>query len=192
MIIKSQYCSRLASLPRFKRIHAYTFGSPPCVSQSLAEEYTKYVSGYIFESDLVPRISYGSLLDFRELIICANEVLKSRVDEREKMKVVDARRRQLVGGGVPLHPKAVHCGKVYFIYKTSRVPRKAGLDDGGDEDSGSEHPLIDDARKHYIVEESHPDNFLSLHVRMNLVYHHFPSNYKKGLEQSLTWIETKG
>jgi hypothetical protein len=181
MIIKSQYWARFSSLPKFKMLHTYTFGAPPCVSQSLAEEYKKYASGYIFESDLVPRISYGSLLDFRELIICANRAIKSRAGEREKMKVVDARRRELVGS--PLHPKAVHCGSLYFIYKTSRVPKRAGLDDDVDiEDE-------DGRSKHYVVEESHAENFLNLHVRLNLAYHHFPSSYKKGIEQSIAYMK---
>jgi pimeloyl-ACP methyl ester carboxylesterase len=93
MIIKARHWERIARLSSFKKIHAYTYGAPPCVSTILAEEYKAYMSGYIFESDLVPRISYGSILDFRELIVCANEAMKTQASEREKMRSVDARRK---------------------------------------------------------------------------------------------------
>jgi hypothetical protein len=83
----------------------------------------------------------------------------------------------------------VHVGKIYMIYKTSRISRTDSFDEGGEEKGETGEKESGDLSKHYMVEESHADNFLALHVRMNLVYHHFPSNYKKGLEQSLAWMK---
>lgn len=172
MIIKSNYWGRITSIPTFKRIHAYTFGSPPTASRNLAEEYSGFVSGYVFESDIVPRISYGAILDFRELIICAHGVLNTKTCVEDKMILIDKRRLQLLETN--RHIKAVHTGQIYIIFKKSRMcpPRERCRDSGND--IGNE----------YVVEKSSPCNFLSMHIRMNQLIHHSPKNYKKGLERA--------
>ncbi|KAJ3213153.1 hypothetical protein HDU67_003240, partial [Dinochytrium kinnereticum] len=45
-------------------LHMYGLGTPPVVSGELAEEFGEYFDNFIFEADFVPRLSYGTILDF--------------------------------------------------------------------------------------------------------------------------------
>jgi hypothetical protein len=54
-------------------MHAYGFAAPPIVSLNLGKRYKDYISTYIFEDDPIPRLSYGHMMDLKNMILCANE-----------------------------------------------------------------------------------------------------------------------
>lgn len=176
MIIKTQHWMRLNGLKHFTRFHVYTFGAPPACSQDIADRFQEHVDGYIYSRDLVPRASYGAILDFRELVLFTNKIIKmSDMSISEKMCRIDSYRKDLVSpaNGNPKHPKAVHVGTLFLITKDSRM-----------NDSPNLLERKEDLQR-FVVERSCSENFMSFHVCLNLMYHHFPMNYKKGLEGSL-------
>jgi hypothetical protein len=78
MLLRGHLPDLKSCTPRFKNLYCYTHASPPSASANLAEEFKQYVDTYVNENDVVPRLSYGSVLDFRELIIAASGALKTK------------------------------------------------------------------------------------------------------------------
>ncbi|KAJ2712811.1 hypothetical protein H4R19_002565 [Coemansia spiralis] len=52
-------------------IQAYCYGPAPCVSDSIADRHRDCIHTYVNRDDLVPRLSYGSVSDFRRMSISA-------------------------------------------------------------------------------------------------------------------------
>lgn len=81
------------------------------------------------------------------------------------------------------HPKVYIPGNVYYIYKTSRAV--AG---DGDKPYLSAEMLASlfgfmnfKDKGHYAVEKSDKKLFLTIPLRSNVLFHHFPDRYEKGL-----------
>ncbi|KAJ2163014.1 hypothetical protein GGF46_000200 [Coemansia sp. RSA 552] len=52
-------------------ISAYCFGPAPCVSENIADRYRDSIYTYINRDDMVPRLCYGSMSDFKRMSISA-------------------------------------------------------------------------------------------------------------------------
>ena len=60
-------------------IHAWNFATAPCCSLDLAckAETEDCIDNFINENDVIPRLSYGNLMDFKELVKFAASELKN-------------------------------------------------------------------------------------------------------------------
>ncbi|KAJ2340619.1 hypothetical protein GGF43_006371 [Coemansia sp. RSA 2618] len=67
-------CARLSGLgvdiSRFD-IHAYCYGPAPCVSDNIADRHRDCIDTYVNKDDMVPRLCYGSISDFKRMSISA-------------------------------------------------------------------------------------------------------------------------
>ncbi|KAJ3162945.1 hypothetical protein HK101_000644 [Irineochytrium annulatum] len=63
------------------RLHCFSFACPPCVSADLAEAQVGWVDSFVNENDMVPRLSYGSMIDLRETIIKAADLMRTKMSE---------------------------------------------------------------------------------------------------------------
>ncbi|CAG8500902.1 27068_t:CDS:10 [Racocetra persica] len=150
-------------------IHAWNFGTPPCCSLDLAckNETMSYIDNFVNENDIVPRLSYGSLIDFRELVkFVANELkngdykkmpskdkhstLMSSIDEYYKNLKSNSREQKLY---IP--------GTVHYLYK-KRNPS---------------NPLLPEV----LCEKSTQELFIDITLRKNFILHHLPEKYDKKL-----------
>ncbi|KAG0174874.1 hypothetical protein DFQ28_006748 [Apophysomyces sp. BC1034] len=105
------------------------FGYAPacCLSLELSEKYKEYIQSFVFADDIVSKLSYGSMMDLKELIIAsaeaAEELGTSRVlwagnFEKEKWKnaferIAECRRRSLESMA---NPRLYVAGTVYQFW----------------------------------------------------------------------------
>ncbi|KAI9471257.1 Alpha/Beta hydrolase protein [Coemansia mojavensis] len=52
-------------------IHAYCYGPAPCVSDNIADRHRDCIDTFVNRDDLVPRLCYGSMSDFKRMSISA-------------------------------------------------------------------------------------------------------------------------
>ncbi|KAJ2805450.1 hypothetical protein H4R20_002088 [Coemansia guatemalensis] len=52
-------------------IRGYCYGPAPCISEGIADRYRDIIQTYVNRDDLVPRLCYGSVSDFRRMSISA-------------------------------------------------------------------------------------------------------------------------
>ncbi|KAJ2591571.1 hypothetical protein IWW49_001466 [Coemansia sp. RSA 1797] len=52
-------------------IHAYCYGPAPCVSDNIADRHRDCIDTYVNKDDMVPRLCYGSMSDFKRMSISA-------------------------------------------------------------------------------------------------------------------------
>ncbi|ORX97624.1 alpha/beta-hydrolase, partial [Basidiobolus meristosporus CBS 931.73] len=71
---------REASTPDFK-IQCYAYGPGPSVSLDLAKKYEDVIHSYVNEGDIICRLSYGSMMDFKAMVLCAAESSDSHLEE---------------------------------------------------------------------------------------------------------------
>lgn len=81
----------------------------------------------------------------------------------------------------------------YFSYQPSKteINFTSSTTSSVSSNTASQHPFIDFAEKHYVVERSDKDHFASVHVKTNMLYHHFPNKYDNGLRKAHEWIVKK-
>ena len=58
------------------KIHCYGYAPACSVSLELSERYKDYIESFVFADDVVSKISYGSMMDVKELIIASAEAAK--------------------------------------------------------------------------------------------------------------------
>ncbi|KAI8850183.1 hypothetical protein BC829DRAFT_432095 [Chytridium lagenaria] len=162
------------------RLHSFGFGSPPCVSGELADGLAGWVDSYTNENDTVPRLSYGSLCDFRDLVIKAAELQKTKLSELDRFTALTTHQTHLHTSN--LSPKVYVPGTVHYIYKTSRVLKKTT------HVPTSGVKAVDDERPHYVLERSDRHRFLDVQVKLDMLWDHIPSRYENGLKKAHDWL----
>ncbi|KAJ3209213.1 hypothetical protein HDU67_006317 [Dinochytrium kinnereticum] len=97
-------------------MRCWSFGCPPCMSRDLADEQAPYNLAFVNESDMVPTLCYGSMMDLRETIIKGAELLKAgKMTEKEKFDTLTEFIQRLRSENV--HPKVYIPGALYHIHK---------------------------------------------------------------------------
>ncbi|KAJ3102382.1 hypothetical protein HDU97_000589 [Phlyctochytrium planicorne] len=133
-------------------LHMYGVGTPPVVSKELSDKYGEFFDHFIFESDIVPRLSYGTILDFRNMIIEAARLSQEKATDAVAFAALDEKRRQLLSTSEGT--RLCVPGSIYYMYSTvanvgrrtarrlrkRMLEREFGWKDGGveeeDEDAG--------------------------------------------------------
>jgi hypothetical protein len=166
-------------------IQVYGYASPPCLSYNLIDEYKPDVYTFINEYDIIPKISYGSIMDFKDLLSHAAKLAKdSTISKMEKLESINQLQQTLKVSNI--HPKLLIPGKLFFMYKTNRIDPSQKISKIKDLRSGN--PLIDDLEPHYVVERSVPEHFDDLHIRLDMFFNHFLNKYDNSLRKAIDWL----
>ncbi|KAI8897503.1 hypothetical protein BC833DRAFT_649541 [Globomyces pollinis-pini] len=168
-------------------VKSYGYGTPPVLSIDLTTEYKENIVTYINEYDIIPKMSYGSFLDLRDLIILTAELHKKKeLTLEQKLEQIHELNLELKKSNK--HPRLFVPGQSYFIYKTSRVDPNIKHTKKGLRQNNTGHPLIDDPEPHYVIEKSIPEFFDDLHLKIDMIFFHFPNKYDRGMRESHDWL----
>ncbi|KAJ3030151.1 UNVERIFIED_CONTAM: hypothetical protein HDU68_009925 [Siphonaria sp. JEL0065] len=177
-------------------IHAHAFATPGVTTRPVAEKCVELIDNYIMENDIVPRMSFGTIFAFKELMLEASTILDQKgITEQESFELLALKRAEILKkhddklGMIP--------GSVYHIYKTVRKVPRRHLSRNGIENV----PIFKDAYQtlalpakekpeipHYVIEQGKAEIFQYLAPRRHILNHHMPWQYMKSLHGALTWI----
>ncbi|KAI8847478.1 hypothetical protein BC829DRAFT_245116 [Chytridium lagenaria] len=158
-----------------------------CCSESCACRPAFWVvDNYILENDVVPRMSFGSVTNFKEMVLEAHRLLELRVPEEKPTAssktseskplrttatpAVSSRSSFHIYKTVPSHPASsspssnIQTSLFEEAYRTVNLPP-------------TEHPEI----PHYVMELARPEFFAFVAPRRHIFNHHLPWAYSKGL-----------
>lgn len=157
------------TLSNGKRInlHCYGFGTPPYLSPDLAIAYAGLIDNYIFDQDIVPRLSYGAVADLQALMVYAAEIAPTsaafqNIEETELWSKLEACHKAIQAQRSVVNPKLHIPGQIHQII-TLRAPNN---------------------RKYTVVDTCGPDRFIEVALRPNMVRDHMPDRYEAGLEDA--------
>lgn len=163
-------------------VKSYNFATPPCVSHDLIDEFKPHIETYVNEYDLVPKCSYGSIMDFKEIVTHAAKISKeNKMSKKEQMDSIHELSIHL--RTTNKHPRLLVPGQVYFMYKTSRLnpiskePLITGID------------IIDHSEPHYVVEKTCPEYLDHIHIKSDMAKHHFLNKYDNSLRKAIDWMQ---
>ncbi|RKP04277.1 hypothetical protein CXG81DRAFT_23053 [Caulochytrium protostelioides] len=215
-VLTMLWSSRLAQLspdgnPASLDFHCYNVATPGVADEAVATDpqWRSLMTTYVNENDIVSRLSYGSIQDFRELLHKAVELERDTAIPRgEKMQQLANFHYELTATNE--NAKGMIPGRVFYIYKTSRIEtayrpdyppcHRAARDKHIQHVASSPYtaqmrstphpdPFISDPEPHYLIEESDARHFSDFAVRANACHHHFPDKYDNGMRKAYEWIE---
>jgi len=107
------------------RIQCHAFAPACCVSKDLADRYTENIRCYVYEDDIVSRLSYGSMMDVKTMMLGAVEaaahmgltkVFLTGTDEdwNETLQAVAQVRQQIKTAEIQ-HPKVKSLQYIYRL-----------------------------------------------------------------------------
>jgi hypothetical protein len=76
---KANIESRL--LPGDMDVRGYSYGGACCVSLDISRQYADVIDAYVLDNDLVPRLSYGSVMDMKSMVLCAASLTERHYEE---------------------------------------------------------------------------------------------------------------
>nr|CAG8550803.1 14402_t:CDS:10 [Entrophospora candida] len=163
-------------------ILGWNFASVPCCSLDLANkpEAMNYINNFINENDVIPRLSYGNLMDFKELVKFAASELKNenykKLNSKEKLSKIitsiDECRTSLKAKSS--EQKLYIPGAIYYLYK--------GFHETHVKSS------IAFYTKDVLCEVSTPSLFTDIILRRNWLFHHFPDRYDKKFQGVIKFL----
>ncbi|RIB15620.1 hypothetical protein C2G38_2191948 [Gigaspora rosea] len=181
-LLLREHCKDM--LDRGINIHAWNFATFPCCSLDIASkaDTMNCINNFVNENDVIPRLSYGNLMDFKELVkFAASELKNDEYKElRSKHKLskifssIDEYRKTLKLNSSS--QKLYIPGKIYYIYK------RLGH-------SHVETSYFPSYTKEVVCEESRPDLFTDICLRKNWLFHHFPDRYDKRLKGAIKFLK---
>ncbi|KAG0263219.1 hypothetical protein DFQ27_001861 [Actinomortierella ambigua] len=109
------------------RIACHAYAPACCVSKDLADRYRDHIRCYVYEDDIVSRLSYGSMMDVRTMLVGAvdaaahmglTKVFLTGTDEdwEPTLKAVEAVRQQIINSAVK-QPKLYIAGSVFQLWR---------------------------------------------------------------------------
>ncbi|CAG8586061.1 12927_t:CDS:2, partial [Cetraspora pellucida] len=154
-------------------IRAWNFATFPCCSIDMASkaDTMKCIINFVNENDVISRLSYGNLMDFKELVKFAASELKNNEYKELKSKQklfkiftsIDTYRETLKSNS--RSQKLYIPGTIYYLYKRP--------------DNFQMESYFPSYAKDAVCEESKPDLFTDISLRKNWLFHHFPDRYDK-------------
>ncbi|RKP00335.1 hypothetical protein CXG81DRAFT_26955 [Caulochytrium protostelioides] len=75
-------------------VRAVCFGAPPTVSRNLAEACAPYITNYVNGADYIPHLSFGLVVEYRDLLMEANAQLRQNADRAAAYAALDAKAAQ--------------------------------------------------------------------------------------------------
>ncbi|KAJ3261310.1 hypothetical protein HK103_005918 [Boothiomyces macroporosus] len=166
---------------------SYNFASAPCISVELLDLYKENIYTYINDYDVVPKCSYGSLVDLKELLVYNAELSKdSSISKKERLRLIHE--KNILHKKTNKHPRLFLPGKVFFMYKTNRLDPTSSLLKKGLHKNNTGNPILDDEEPHYVVERSIPEHFDDVHFKVDMIFHHFNNKYDNALRKAHDWL----
>jgi hypothetical protein len=167
MLVREEVISEMA--PGFE-CRSFSFAPAPCVSPDLIEDFQPFIDSYVNKHDPVPTLSYGAAMDLKEMLVHAAAISKDPTVKGEKQleKLYDFATELRKSNK---HPRLLIPGQIYFMYKTAFTSPSSSSNVG------------------YVVEESIPEYFDHLHLKFDMMYHHFPSIYHNSLQKAINQLE---
>ncbi|KAI8992628.1 hypothetical protein BDB01DRAFT_832918 [Pilobolus umbonatus] len=165
------------------RFKVYCFGyAPACgVSLDLAEMYKDQIQSFVFADDFVSKLSYGSMMDVKELIIAGSEAAQSmglgkliwgkEVDDNAwksaLKRIAECRKRCLEDLS---NPRLYVAGTVYQFW-LDPIPKN-------------------DTR--IVIERTSPERVSTeLIIRMSIILDHLPTNFDLAFHRALEGLNKK-
>jgi hypothetical protein len=71
------------------KIHCYSFAPPCVVSKDLSIKSQSYIDSFVYGDDIVPRLSYGAMMDFKTMLLCAVESSSNHFKELLRVRVLN-------------------------------------------------------------------------------------------------------
>ena len=161
-------------------IYCYCFGCPAVVSIELVPISQKNIFVINYDQDIVGKLSYGSVMDFRIMVLVASRFIQGfsymgRFDEA--VYALTSCREEL--NKMKQHPKLMPPGQYFQIYKLSKagVPALALL-------HNDIHKF-----KLTVMEKSEAPLHCEFMVTRDLLLDHIPIRYDRGLERCIQTIQ---
>ncbi|KAJ3361692.1 hypothetical protein HDU91_003801 [Kappamyces sp. JEL0680] len=155
MLIRDDLASEMG--PDF-RCAAYLFACPPCVSPDLAKRFEDCIFVYNNQHDPVPKLSYGAVMDFKSMLVHSSLLVKDKsMTPEDRIEALHQHAEMLKRENKNI--RLVVPGRIYFMYKTVEGT--------------------------YAVEKSIREHFDLIHLKLDMVYHHFPNKYHNSLSKSI-------
>ncbi|CAJ0644218.1 7769_t:CDS:10 [Entrophospora sp. SA101] len=149
-------------------ILAWNFATAPCCSLDLAKkpEAMNYINNFINENDVIPRLSYGNLMDFKELVNEKLSKIFTSIDKyRTSLKAKSSEQKLYIPG------------TIYYLYKGfHRTHVKSS---------------IAFYTKDIVCEISTPNLFTDICLKRNWLFHHFPDRYDKKFQGVVKFLTRK-
>ncbi|KAJ1918896.1 hypothetical protein H4219_002346 [Mycoemilia scoparia] len=179
-------------------IKAFCYGPAPCVSENLAERYKDHIQTFVNSGDIVPRLCYGSFMDFKQMIVAAasetdnlsQSIYNTFQAAEMRKKVWDERFERLSEVRKALHKRGDNTclflpGKVYHIV----VPKDTDgptVDKAKQDDSKEDDAKAKEKKPHstWIIPTTQ-EYFRELVLQKSMIIDHFPSSYEVAFEKAL-------
>ncbi|KAJ3098580.1 hypothetical protein HDU97_003925 [Phlyctochytrium planicorne] len=181
------------------RIKGHCIATPAVANHALADGREDLIDNYVLENDIVPRMSFGSVHNFKEMVVEADRILGMGVEEEESYRLLQEKRVQTLMSN--RDTRGIIPGRVFHIYKTvRRIPRRHHKrlqiqTTSIFEEAYRTVNLPPEERPevpHYVMELARPELFAFVAPRRHIFNHHLPWAYSKGVWGVLEWLEGEG
>jgi len=147
-------------------VHCYAFGSPPVATMEIIERYLDCIDMFIYGEDVVPRLSYGSVLDFQALLVFAAEVTRKLHLVQDVSPAIIARidecRTAIRLQKSKLNPKLFIPGRIHHLIRL-RAPNN---------------------QKYTVIDDTTADRFEEVKIRKRMFSNHIPPAYEEAIEDA--------
>lgn len=165
--LKKEKCWPLTAKREKLNIHCYAYAPAPVATRALCEEYLEHVDVFIYGDDIVPRLSYGSVIDLQIMIVYAAEIggashlFKGEIDE-ELFQKIHTCRLAMRTQQPPMNLKLYIPGRIHHILKLCAP---------GDQ-------------RYVVIDSTTCDRFQDGHVTRKMLNHHMPGKYERALNEA--------
>ena len=148
-------------------LHCYAFGAPPTVSESLVGQYNHLIDVFINAEDVVPSLSFGSVLDLHLMLSYAASIgsaahLLRAIEDTPVMQRLQHCREQILRHSNRINPKLFVLGRIHHMVALS-APNGAS---------------------YRVVETVPPDRFQEIRITSKAVMCHMPDSYERALDDA--------
>lgn len=152
-------------------IHCYAYGTAPIVSRELCDDYAEFIDTFIYGDDIVPRMSYGSFIDFQILLVYAAEISRTHHVFKKELTIRQTERlskcRAAIRAQTPqMNAKLYIPGKIHHLIKFKAPEDKS----------------------YTVIDTCTADRFVELHVTRKMLAHHMPDKYERALESAYLFL----
>lgn len=164
-----------------QNIHSYCFACPALVSAELLPLSEKNTLTFNYGNDIVPHLSYGSMMDYRIMLLTAAKFVKishafmgrSARTTSAAMHALTVCREELKAQNQ--HPKLICPGQYHQMYVLEEVPRDRNSRDF----------------RWTVMERSDPVDFSELCIRHHMLAHHLPHKYEKAFKRIIESLKRR-
>lgn len=148
-------------------IHCYAFGPAPTTTRNLCADYERCIDVFIYGDDIVPRMSYGSMIDFQVLLVYTAEIARAADAFRDGID------EELVA--------KIHRCSMAMKLQAPQMNLKLYI-------PGSIHHMLKlkapSNTRYTVIDTTTCDRFTEFNVTRRMMFHHMPVKYEKALHDA--------